>query len=165
MQAGPSSAPICAVCHTQPSKYTCPRCSIKTCSLPCSREHKTATKCSGERDRTDFVPLKDYGYSTLMNDYVFLEDGGRKVEEWGRDIVRNGIARREEKGRAIRGESMRGGSTRGRGRGRGRTYGHGQEKRNFLAMQLGLRDIDMEVLPSGMERARRNKSSWDSKYV
>ena len=30
--------------------------------------------------------MKEYGYGALMSDYVYLEDVGRKVKEWGRDI-------------------------------------------------------------------------------
>ena len=30
--------------------------------------------------------MRGYGYGALMGDYVFLEDLGRKVKEWGRDI-------------------------------------------------------------------------------
>ncbi|KAH8118371.1 hypothetical protein DFH11DRAFT_1502292 [Phellopilus nigrolimitatus] len=162
--AGPSTSrapPLCALCNAQPSIYTCPRCLTKSCSLPCSRAHKAATGCSGERNRVAFVPMNQYGYGTLVDDYVFLEEVGRKVETWGREIVKGGIATQRENGAATRGTSMRGG--RGRGRGKGRTFGHGQDKRNFLAMQLGFRDIDMDVLPPGMERAKRNQSSWDSK--
>ena len=32
-------------------------------------------------------------------------------------------------------------------------------------MQLEMRDIDMELLPAGMERRKANQSSWDNKYV
>ncbi|KAI5123436.1 hypothetical protein M0805_006141 [Coniferiporia weirii] len=163
---GPSTAPptpLCALCNAQPAKYTCPRCRTKSCSLPCSRAHKTTTGCSGERDPTAFVPMNAYGYGALVNDYVFLEEVGRKVETWGREIVRNGIAPRGQSNAQMRGTSMRGGRGRGRGRGNGRTFGHGQDKRSYLAMQLGFRDVDMDVLPPGMERVKRNQSCWDSK--
>lgn len=163
-QPGPSkvpSPPICTLCNTNPSKYTCPRCQTKTCSLLCSRAHKAATGCSGERDRTGFVPMSQYNYGALVNDYVYLEEVGRQVEVWGRNIVRDGITARSESSAAIRGSSMRG----GRGRGRGRAVGQKKDRRSFLAMQLGLRDIDMDVLPSGMDRAKRNLSKWDSEYV
>lgn len=53
----------------------------------------------------------------------------------------------------------------GRMRGRGRKFGNGHDRKQFLAMQLGFRDVDMDVLPAGMERAKRNQSYWDSKYV
>lgn len=96
----------------------------------------------------------------MVSDYVFLEEVGRKADEWGREIVRNGIATRS-RGTLPPPRSMRGGMAR-RGM---RTYGHGQDKRSFLAMQLGFRDVFMDVLPTGMERSKRNQSFWDSKYV
>jgi hypothetical protein len=42
------------------------------------------------RDKTKFVPMNRYTYGTMMDDYVFLEDVGRRVSECGEDIVRNG---------------------------------------------------------------------------
>lgn len=163
--AGPSTVKspshICVQCKTQPSKYTCPRCKTKTCSLPCSRAHKEATGCTGERDRTAYVPMNQYGYGALVDDYVFLEEVGRKVENWGQEIMKEGLLASVQKSGTGHARSMRGG--RGRGRGAGRMFGRGQDKRSFLATQLGLRDIDMDVLPSGMKRARQNSSWWDVK--
>jgi len=52
---------------------------------------------------------------------------------------------------------------RGRGRGRGRTGG--DTKRDVLKMQLEVRDIDMDILPVGMERRRLNQSYWEPKCV
>lgn len=94
-----------------------------------------------------------------MNDYVFLEDVGRKVGEWGTEIGRGGYTTRAaERGRG------RGGGGRGRGRGRGSGAGHsGKPKQDVLKQQLELRDIDMELLPIGMERKMLNKSMWDFK--
>ncbi|GHJ85701.1 hypothetical protein NliqN6_2103 [Naganishia liquefaciens] len=79
------SASPCAICSA-PAKYTCPRCAARTCSLPCSRAHKAATACTGERDKAAYVPMNAYGYGTMMSDYVFLEEGKRKVERWGKGI-------------------------------------------------------------------------------
>ncbi|EJD01413.1 uncharacterized protein FOMMEDRAFT_158554 [Fomitiporia mediterranea MF3/22] len=166
-QAGPSQAhappsSICTQCNSQPSKYTCPRCQTKTCSLPCSRAHKTTTGCSGERDRTTYVPMNQYGYSALMNDYVFLEEVGRKVEGWGREIVSNKLhaVAGATRGMSIRGRGM---NARSRGRGMSRVFRHGHDKRSYLAMQLSIRDIEMDVLPHGMKRASQNMSVWDGK--
>lgn len=153
----------CAVCNSAYTKYTCPRCELKSCSLACSTAHKQSTGCSGLRNKAAYVPMNAYGYGALMNDYVFLEEIGRQVEGWGREITRGGIMRGLAAGRAVRG--MRG-SASGRGRGRGGAWMSRQkmDRRSFLAMQLGFRDVDMDVLPQGMERAKRNQSHWDSKY-
>ena len=88
-----------------------------------------------------------------MDDYVFLEDVGRKVSECGQDIVRNGY------------RMLRGG--RGRGAVRPGRPGRGvfEKKRDMLKLQLELRDIEMDLLPSGMERRKLNQSTWDQKCV
>ncbi|KAL5527419.1 hypothetical protein ACEPAG_6210 [Sanghuangporus baumii] len=154
-QPGPSTPPTqpsCTICNSQPSKYTCPRCKTRTCSLSCSRSHKFLTGCSGERERTVYVPMNQYGYSALMDDYVFLEEMGRKVEGWGKDILKSGIDRRVSEG-------MRN----ARGRGMSGRPRHGQDRKSILAMQLSVRDIDMDILPVGMKRAGLNKSYWDMK--
>ncbi|KAJ7068018.1 hypothetical protein C8F01DRAFT_1116568 [Mycena amicta] len=134
--------PECVVCR-KAAKYTCPRCSTPTCSLPCSRTHKTRSQCSGERDKAAYVPMNKYSWGTMMDDYVFLEDLGRKVGDWGSEIAR--------------------GKFQARGRGRGRPVPAGRSKRDVLKMQLDALDIDMDVLPAGMERHKQNQSVWDSR--
>lgn len=154
----PSHAPQCAICSAPPI-YVCPRCSTRTCSLPCSKSHKERDVCSGIRDKAAYVPLNAYGYAQLMSDYTFLEDMGRKTGDWGREIGRF------EGGYSTAKGGMRGGM-RGRGRGHGRAGdGRTRTKRDVLKMQLELRDIDMELLPPGMERRKLNQSTWDFKYV
>ncbi|KAG8975983.1 hypothetical protein FRB90_009359, partial [Tulasnella sp. 427] len=106
--------PLCAHCKLNPSKYTCPRCSFKSCSLPCSTTHKVLYNCSGVRDPVSYVPMNRYGWTNLMNDYTYLEGVDRKVSEVGGEI------RDLKGGRGKRGGAARGGRGRGRGRGGGR---------------------------------------------
>ncbi|KAH9062793.1 hypothetical protein EDB87DRAFT_1558653 [Lactarius vividus] len=146
-----STVPRCIVCSSRVAIYTCPRCAIRTCSLPCSATHKTHTGCSGVRDKTKFVPLNRYTHGTMMDDYVFLEDMNRRVSGCGQDIVRNGY-------RMLRGGRGRGGAGRG-GPGRGTS----EKKRDMLKLQLELRDIEIDLLPPGMERRKLNRSTWDPK--
>jgi len=101
--------------------------------------------------------MNEYGLGTLMDDYVFLEELGRKAGEWGRDIAKSGYGAGQATG-SVRGVSMRG---RGRGSGRG---GLQRTKRDILKTQLELREIDVDMLPSGMERRSCNQSTWDFKY-
>jgi len=56
------------------SKYTCPGCEIRFCSLPCSKRHKANTACTGQRSKTKFVSSKEFTSSTLANDYQFLDE-------------------------------------------------------------------------------------------
>ena len=72
--------PQCSVCNAAPRKYCCPRCGIVTCSLPCVRQHKSDTGCSGRRDRTAYTPMSAYNDVTLRSDYHFLEDAALGVD-------------------------------------------------------------------------------------
>jgi hypothetical protein len=99
--------------------------------------------------------MNKYGWGTMMDDYAFLEDVGRKVGDWGSEITRGKF-------------QAAAAPTRGRGRGRGRGGGGGgggRTKRDVLRMQLEARDIEMDILPAGMERHKVNQSTWDSKCV
>lgn len=119
--------------------------------------------------------MNKYGLGELMDDYVYLEEMGRRVEGWGREIGRGGYAVNVGAGAGM-GMGMRGGGrgrgfdSGGRGRGgRGRGGGGGgaaqRTKRDILKMQLEARDVDVEMLPAGMERRSLNQSSWDFKCV
>ena len=56
------------------SKYSCPKCEVKTCSLNCSKIHKKELNCNGIRDKTKYISLKQMTKSDMMNDYYFLEE-------------------------------------------------------------------------------------------
>ncbi|KAG2339899.1 hypothetical protein BDR05DRAFT_891068 [Suillus weaverae] len=156
--ASGSSTHICALCST-PARYTCPRCSTPTCSLPCSRTHKSNTGCSGERNKAAYVQMNAYGWGTMMRDYCFLEEVGRKVSGWGGEIAREGYATNAR----VKDTRGRGGA-RGRGRGgRGTSKGGGSSKRDLLKAHLDDLDIEMDVLPVGMQRRRVNQSTLDAK--
>ncbi|KDQ29078.1 hypothetical protein PLEOSDRAFT_50176 [Pleurotus ostreatus PC15] len=146
-----NARPLCSICNHKFSIYTCPRCSTRTCSLPCSTKHKTNAGCTGERNKAAYVPMNKYGWGTMMNDFVFLEDLGRKVSDWGKEIVKGGLDHGANPG--------------GRGRGRGGMArgGPSRTKRDILKIQLDIRDIDMELLPNGMEKRKLNQSIWDFK--
>lgn len=98
------------------------------------------------------------------------------MSEWGREIVRGGFEMNVSgRGRGGRGRGRgRGGAQIGRGRGargfiKGRDRGGrgrgGKGKREILKAQLEARDIEVELLSSGMERRQLNQSVWNQKYV
>lgn len=72
---------ICEVCNSLEAKYTCPRCEVKTCCLGCLQIHKKELKCSGIRDRTKYIPVKQMTKMDFMSDYNFLEECTRFVED------------------------------------------------------------------------------------
>ncbi|TCD70837.1 hypothetical protein EIP91_001527 [Steccherinum ochraceum] len=168
-------APLCAICTSDSAKYTCPRCKLRTCSLSCSTKHKSiGAGCSGIRNKAAYIPMNQYGYMALMDDYTFLEEVGRKVSEAGKEIVQGGFQNSQQQQQS--GNQSVNGRGRGRGRGRGgRGSFHGQtvvqhragntSKRDVLRMELDFRDIEMDMLPVGMEKRTLNQSTWDSTCV
>lgn len=70
----------CEVCSKVESKYTCPKCEVKTCSLECVNIHKKELQCDGIRDRTKFIPVRKMTENDFMSDYHFLEEATRFVE-------------------------------------------------------------------------------------
>jgi len=153
--------PLCALCHLETPKYTCPGCSTRTCSLSCSSSHKSLTGCTGQRNKASYVPMNKYSWGTMVDDYVFLEDVGRRVSDWGREIVQGGFQNSSKAGGLT---DNRGVGSRGRGRGGGGGRG-GHSKRDILKMQLEAKDIEVDLLPLGMDRRRSNQSTWDFKCV
>ncbi|XP_053542266.1 box C/D snoRNA protein 1 [Ictalurus punctatus] len=77
----------CDVCEAEEAKYRCPNCLKCSCSLPCVKQHKFRSGCSGVRDRTTFVPLSHFSDLHLLNDYRFLEETGRVAERPNRDAL------------------------------------------------------------------------------
>lgn len=97
--------------------------------------------------------MNAYGWGTMMRDYGFLEDVGRKVGEWGNEIARGRY--QAERGTTRRVDSL--GKMNGRGK---RMRG---TKRDTLKSYLDSIDIDIDLLPNGMERRALSQSTWDPK--
>ena len=55
------------MCKESVFKYRCPRCLVKTCSLPCVKQHKLTSGCNGQRDKTAFVSLDDFTDLNLLS--------------------------------------------------------------------------------------------------
>lgn len=108
------------------------------------------------------MQMNAYGWGTMMRDYCFLEEVGRKVSGWGGEIAREGYATNAK----VKDTRGRGGArgARGRGRGgRGLSRGGGSSKRDLLKAHLDNLDIEMDVLPVGMQRRKVNQSTLDAK--
>ncbi|ALC48578.1 CG1463 [Drosophila busckii] len=75
----------CEVCAAQPARYACPKCEVKTCSLPCVQIHKRELNCDGIRNRTKFLPLSEMTAREFMSDYCFLEECTRYTEQRKQD--------------------------------------------------------------------------------
>lgn len=58
---------VCEECKFNPSKYKCPGCSIRSCSLPCVKAHKQRTGCTGKRNQTQYVPISQFDDNLLLS--------------------------------------------------------------------------------------------------
>ncbi|KAJ1372109.1 hypothetical protein KIN20_034180 [Parelaphostrongylus tenuis] len=64
---------LCAMCQKIPHKYRCPKCDMRTCSLPCSKQHKEVKECDGVRPPYQPVSkLSQFDTSKSIQDQQFL---------------------------------------------------------------------------------------------
>lgn len=68
----PNHPPFCQECELNPAKYTCPGCSLRSCSLPCVKAHKQHTGCTGKRQQTQCVPLSQFDDDLLLHGTFFF---------------------------------------------------------------------------------------------
>lgn len=73
----------CGQCG-EPSKYCCPKCSARSCSLPCVKRHKKNDDCDGVRDKTSYISLDEFTDLDLLSDYRFLEESARVIDSASR---------------------------------------------------------------------------------
>lgn len=86
--ADPLLTNLCAICHVEPPKYKCPRCTIQTCSLACTKRHKVWSSCNGIRDATAYVPPSKLKTAAgVDHDFNFLSSIERAVQRSEKEIV------------------------------------------------------------------------------
>jgi hypothetical protein len=86
--ADPLLNTLCTICHINAPKYVCPGCSAQTCSLPCTKRHKSWANCSGRRDPAAFMPASRLKTPAgIDHDYNFLSAIERERARNQRDLV------------------------------------------------------------------------------
>ncbi|KZL87707.1 hit zinc finger [Colletotrichum incanum] len=86
--ADPLLTSLCAICHIEPPRYKCPRCTIRTCSLACTKRHKAWSSCNGIRDATAYVPPSKLKTAAgVDHDFNFLSGIERAVQRSEKEIV------------------------------------------------------------------------------
>ncbi|XP_010276815.1 PREDICTED: box C/D snoRNA protein 1 [Nelumbo nucifera] len=134
--SNPKEAPTCQECGRNPSKYRCPGCHLRSCSLPCVKAHKKRTSCTGKRDRTQFVPLSKFDDNLLISDYNLLEEAKRVAE----------ASQRRRNGWSVGYPSFR--------------LPH---RLYLLRNAASKRRTRLLFLPSGMTRREKNQSRYDQR--
>ncbi|WWC66548.1 uncharacterized protein I206_100451 [Kwoniella pini CBS 10737] len=140
----------CTICSIPP-KYTCPRCSKRTCSLECSKKHKIKDECNGIRDPTAFVPLNQYSQGAWSDDYKWLEEGRRKVTNWGEDVKIDEIQKSKSNPNLNNQKLIK------------NKIRPAIKKAWKLKLELNKLGCDVDFLPSGMEKKKLNQSNWNAK--
>ncbi|RMZ90371.1 hypothetical protein DV736_g2413, partial [Chaetothyriales sp. CBS 134916] len=73
---------LCAICHVNPVKYTCPRCGIHTCSLPCVKLHKKRAQCSGMRNPGEYTRRSELATpASFDRDFNFITGLERGLQQ------------------------------------------------------------------------------------
>eukprot|EP00743_Colponemidia_sp_Colp-15_P008641 GILK01009404.1.p1 GENE.GILK01009404.1~~GILK01009404.1.p1 ORF type:complete len:366 (+),score=56.95 GILK01009404.1:36-1100(+) len=128
-------AKACDVCRSNTAKYRCPRCELRSCSLDCSKRHKLETGCSGERDRTAFVPITEFTDEHLVSDFRLLEDVNRVAD----------IAKRERSRKGLHNSKQL------------------PSRLKFLTREAKRQAIKLIFMPMGMSRREHNTTHYDDK--
>lgn len=146
---------LCEVCKEVPFKYKCPKCLKQTCSLQCSREHKSQDNCSGKaHDPTLYVSsevLKDADdekhekNALVQRDYNFLTNIKRAVE----------LHKRDGKVKNKRTLHLSSASN------KNNPYNKRPRYNEPECQRIIRRGVNCLVLPRGMQRSIANKSKWD----
>ena len=123
---------MCSSC-TEPSKYTCPGCAARSCSLVCVRAHKEASGCSGQRATSTYRAMSNFDEQTLLRDYQFLENGTRTLDSADRRLQK--AAPNEPQAQSTQSPARR-----------------------ELLREARRRGVLLELLPQGMQRQRENTS-------
>ncbi|KAL1886628.1 hypothetical protein Plec18167_000560 [Paecilomyces lecythidis] len=151
---------LCTICHINQPKYRCPRCSIRTCSLPCTRRHKLWSQCSGVRDPAAYLKRNELANpSAFDRDFNFITGIERTLERAERDVEHRGITLPSEQELALNGDEE---GEVGAGKKRKReTLVKGEA--GFLrgAEASGVRVVRA---PRGMSRNKENTSRWHPKH-
>ncbi|KAL6251837.1 hypothetical protein RBB50_002047 [Rhinocladiella similis] len=129
---------LCAICHTNPIKYTCPRCGIHTCSLPCVKRHKAWAQCSGIRNPAAYRKRADLATPTSIDqDFNFITSVERSLQradasaqDRGIDLAPSGVGR------------------------------NGPDIKRKFDAEVEERGIRLIRAPSGLSRNKQNKSHW-----
>ena len=100
------------------------------------------------------MTLTEFGQGDWGGDYAYLENGRRRIADWGKDLPIQAVP-----------DASRGGRGRG-GPGNGQVGGRrGPSKVDGLRDELERRGVEVEFMSEGMGRRKLNQSSWNQKYI
>ncbi|KAL4894980.1 hypothetical protein BDV59DRAFT_211836 [Aspergillus ambiguus] len=165
---------LCTICHINAPKYRCPRCSTRTCSLPCSRRHKLWSQCSGVRDPAAYLRRNELATEAAFDrDFNFITGIERGLERAERDVENRGIRGPSGRSGVLDPAAVgldhevdsydSGSGEKKRKRGGGDGVGLVKGEAGFLrgAEAAGVRVVRA---PRGMSRNKANATRWHPKH-
>ncbi|CEJ58403.1 hypothetical protein PMG11_07060 [Penicillium brasilianum] len=163
----PLLSELCSICHVNPPKYRCPRCSTRTCSLPCTRRHKLWSQCSGVRDPAAYLKRSELASEAAFDrDFNFITGIERTLERAERDVENRGIEL--ARGQVVPGEEGQDEASASAAAGAGRKRKHPTQGlvKGEAAFLRGAEAGRVKVLraPRGMSRNKQNTSRWHPKH-
>ncbi|EKD15189.1 uncharacterized protein L3040_001557 [Drepanopeziza brunnea f. sp. 'multigermtubi'] len=150
---------LCTICHIEEPIYTCPRCSMTTCSLACSKRHKIRSMCNGIRDPTVYRPISEVATPWgIDHDYNFIHGIETRMERADKILIEDLelVSKRQM-------EAARAGETEeqyARRTGRRLKELPGEVQ---VAKMLKQENIKLIKAPKGMRRNKENATSWNKK--
>ncbi len=153
----PLLSTLCSICHIDPPKYTCPRCSAQTCSLACSKRHKIWATCNGIRDPTVYKPMSELATPAgIDHDYNFIHSIETRISRSEKVLIEDlGIVDSKELERARLGLDEEEWKRRQRK----------NEPRGEVQIARCLTEHNIKVVkaPKGMRRNKENTTNWNHK--
>ncbi|KAK4930787.1 hypothetical protein LTR66_016080, partial [Elasticomyces elasticus] len=132
---------LCAICHVDPIKYTCPRCGVHTCSLQCVKKHKTWAQCSGVRNPAEYLKRADLATETSFDkDYNFIANVERSINRADEDASSRGIMLAPAK------------------------LAKHKTIKPKIELEMEARGIKAIKAPKGLSRGKLNQSHWTPKH-
>lgn len=167
---------LCSICHTESTKYKCPRCGARTCSVQCVQKHKARADCDGIRNPRAFMPLSQLKTdSGIDHDFNFLTSIERARQRAEKDIVEarqllsekelrprdeDKLFRKVWQGDELRHVPVQPQSYKKNGRPQeALTAIDGFDK--HVRRRLRYLDIEAITMPKGMARQRENKTAFN----
>jgi hypothetical protein len=123
------------------SKYQCPACAARTCSLPCYKRHQQRALCTGKRDPTKYVKKSQLATPAgIDHDFNFITRIERQLEKAEKDVNDKGLGAAPELRRRPR---------------KGELHDH----------DLNAAGVKVVRAPKGLSRQKENKSHRGNKWV
>lgn len=122
-------------------KYTCPRCGVHTCSLPCVKKHKAWAQCSGVRNPAEYRKRADLATpSSIDKDFNFITNVERSVARADQGVSDRGITLAPA--RQLR----------------------GCDNRPKWEIEADQRQITIVKAPKGLSRSKQTKTHWNTQH-